>query len=658
MISALAQLPRQLRRCHACTSRSAAQRLKSSIFAESQARTQGDDNDSAKVPDPSMAIKRKRTPQLPSSVPSPKSTVRELKPTVTHEPIQLRPYQNDCIQASLDAFANGLRSVAVSLPTGAGKTVIFSQLIHRYVPPQPNRTKVLILAHRNELLTQAQAQLLRFDPSLNVQIEAGSQKAKPATADVVVASVATLGRANSPRLDKFDPDRFKLIIIDEAHHAAASLYRAILAHFTAEDADGPRVWGCSATLARHDGRSLDDIFGEVVYHKTLQEMMAEGWLAPLTAKRIRTNLSVGSVRVSRGDYQINQLSHEINTGERNELIVEQYKRYCQAERQATLVFCVDIAHVNSLQAAFEASGIACASITSKTSPVDRDSTMARFRGGQLPVLLNCAVLTEGTDVPNVDCVLLARPTCSEPLFTQMVGRGLRKHPGKEDCLVLDIVDNFAKHSLNGASCSLLGLKSEAVDREGRPAPDPAEEMEEAQAEQQEQAKVFVGAFKHAEMTVEEVDAYRDMVPTASFLERMMVPVEDTWALQVKAGCVCMSYNPTSQLYEAMLLPKTMKGTLKPIPMQCETEEQAFKALGTYIRDHHTFDFKMLLLNTQSTSLAPATNAQLRLLRTLTPNASLPAGITKTQATRRINRILTRRTVLQWRRKLGKFLQRR
>jgi ATP-dependent helicase IRC3 len=136
-------------------------------------------------------------------------------------------------------------------------------------------------------------------------------------------------------------------------------------------------------LERHDGRALDDVFEKVVFHKTLQEMMAEGWLSPLTAKRIRTNMSVGSVRVSRGDYQASQLSQEINTPERNELIVEQYKRYCQT-RRSTLVFCVDIAHVNSLQAAFEASHISCDSITSKTPTVNRDLIMARFRGGQRP----------------------------------------------------------------------------------------------------------------------------------------------------------------------------------------------------------------------------------------------------------------------------------
>eukprot|EP00730_Choanoeca_flexa_P005304 TRINITY_DN11921_c0_g1_i11.p1 TRINITY_DN11921_c0_g1~~TRINITY_DN11921_c0_g1_i11.p1 ORF type:complete len:520 (+),score=123.65 TRINITY_DN11921_c0_g1_i11:688-2247(+) len=395
---------------------------------------------------------------------------------------------------------------------------------------------------------------------------------------------------------------------------------------------------------------------QVVYFKTLKEMMQEGWLSQVKAKRIRTDIRVNPIKITKGDYQINQLSEAINSPDRNELIVEQYKRYCQGLRQSTLIFCVDIAHVTALEEAFRLSHVHCASVTAKTNAYDRQRIMEEFCRGELPVLLNCAVLTEGTDVPNVDCVILARPTCSQPLFTQMVGRGLRQHPGKADCLVLDIVDNFDKHSLSNVSFSLLGLSSETTDVQGRAVVEKTEEeVKEQKDEQKEKAEVFVGAFANTQMTVEDLDAYREMVPSATFMERAMVSVDDAWALKLKAGCICMFYNPATELYEAMLLPNSARGQLQRIPMTCESEDQAFKAIMTHVRDRYTHEFKMLVLNQQASS-APATNNQLRLLNKLIPHAPIAQHLTKSQATKKIGDTLARRTVKQWRRRLGDMLQ--
>ena len=150
----------------------------------------------------------------------------------TTQNFELRPYQNDCIQASLKDFTEGYNRIVVNLPTGYGKTVIFSHLISR-LPSSQGRKKVLVLAHRTELLAQAQEKIEQHCPGLNVDIEAGNQRAHPVTSDVVLGSVATLGRANSTRLSRFNPEEFKLIIVDEAHHSAANSYLRIIDYFGA-----------------------------------------------------------------------------------------------------------------------------------------------------------------------------------------------------------------------------------------------------------------------------------------------------------------------------------------------------------------------------------------------------------------------------------------
>ncbi|KAI9219213.1 P-loop containing nucleoside triphosphate hydrolase protein [Blastocladiella britannica] len=380
------------------------------------------------------------------------------------KPLELRPYQRECIDATLAARARGLRRMAVSLPVGAGKTVVFSTLIRDLPAPVPRATKVLVLAHRAELLDQAVKQIRRACPELNVVLDSGPVKKTVANldgVDVVVASVTALGRTGSTRLAKYNPNEFKCIVIDEAHHAAAVTYARILAHFDVRNpASHVMVWGCSATLKRADALSLGDVFDEVIYHRGFLEMIRDGHLCDFRVHSVHTPTSLASVPSVQGDYAVGALARAINTPERTAAVLQAW-RTVSDQRMATLVFAADVQHVDDLVAAFEAQGVEARGIHSQMelSPKERADLVQGFREGKVPVLVNCGILTEGTDLPNVDCIVLARPTRSSVLYQQMLGRGLRLHSSKADCLVLDVVDQHTKADIITVP-SLLGLTPE------------------------------------------------------------------------------------------------------------------------------------------------------------------------------------------------------
>ena len=369
----------------------------------------------------------------------------------------LRDYQAACIRASLACFESGVRRQAVSLPVGAGKTVVFSSLIAQLPPPSPQATKVLVLAHRIELLQQAVHQLRAANPGLRVALLTSLKRASGDDADVIVASVPALGRDGSKRLEQLDPDDFKCIVIDEAHHVASATYQRILRHFGADTAAARvRVWGCSATLQRHDGLSLQGAFDVISFQRTIVDLWAAGHLCRPRAVQVRTQVDVSGVASARGDFVAASLARVLNTPARTAAVVAAWQRWAGPDRRATLVFAADVSHAVALQTAFVAAGVAARVVDGSTHSDERADTVALFRSGGLPVLVNCNVFTEGTDIPNIDCIVLARPTRSAVLYQQMVGRGLRLHAGKTDCLLIDVVDNVGRNSIVTAP-TLLGL---------------------------------------------------------------------------------------------------------------------------------------------------------------------------------------------------------
>ncbi|PLB42690.1 ResIII-domain-containing protein [Aspergillus candidus] len=352
--------------------------------------------------------------------------------------IVLRDYQEECIQSVLDYIKQGHKRLGISLATGAGKTVIFTQLIGRIPPRNETSNRTLILAHRRELVDQAAAHCRAAYPDRTVSIEMGNLRST-GTADITIASIRSL--LSQDRLDKFDPQRFKLILVDEAHHIVAPTYRSVLDHFGLQEPtpDAPVLVGVSATFARADGLRLGAAIDHIVYHKDYMDMINDKWLANAVFTTVQSNAKLSGVKSdSRGDFQLESLARAVNTDTTNTVTVRAWLANA-ADRHSTLVFCVNVEHTRSLTDTFRAHGLDARYITGDTPQKQRDAELTAFKAGEFPVLLNCGLFTEGTDIPNIDCVLLARPTRSQNLLVQMIGRGLRLHPGKKDCHIIDMV---------------------------------------------------------------------------------------------------------------------------------------------------------------------------------------------------------------------------
>lgn len=357
--------------------------------------------------------------------------------------MELRPYQRECLESILAGYRRGLRRLLVSLPTGTGKTVVFANL-PKFLKM---KRRMLMIAHRQELLDQAAAKFAASVPDLSIGIE---QAGRSASADcrIVLASVPTIGREGSARLLDMPPDDFYLIVVDEAHHAVAPSYRRIFEHFGLFAEDSKRLLvGFTATPRRGDKHALSSVFQEVAYAKTLPEMVRAGYLCPLRGWRVSTCISLASVATRHGDFVESELASLVDVPERNQLVVEAFQELAAGRR--AVVFCVNVAHVVALAAAFQEAGVRAAPIWGAMSREDRQSVLQAFHQGELQVLTNCNVLTEGFDEPRVDCVVMARPTQSQLLYAQMVGRGTRLHSDKSDLVVIDIVDNSARHKLAG-----------------------------------------------------------------------------------------------------------------------------------------------------------------------------------------------------------------
>ncbi|PGG96101.1 hypothetical protein AJ79_09727 [Helicocarpus griseus UAMH5409] len=367
-------------------------------------------------------------------------------PNPTHTPgsvlpsseFRLRSYQEECIQSVLSYLNKGHKRLGVSLATGSGKTVIFTQLIDRIPPRGEIATQSLILVHRKELVEQAAKHCMLAYPGKTIEIEMGNSHAT-GTAEITIASIRSL--LSKGRIEKFDPDRFKLVLVDEAHHIVAPSYTEALGYFGLNEATeySPALVGVSATFSRFDGLRLGAAIDHIVYHKDYIDMIGEKWLADAVFTTVNSKADLSKVRdAPNGDFQTGQLSAAVNTDAINEITVRAWLSRAQ-ERKSTLVFGVDIDHVRCLTDTFRRFGIDARYVTSQTPKDLRTEELDAFRNQDYPVLVNCGLFTEGTDIPNIDCVLLARPTRSKNLLIQMIGRGLRLYPGKENCHIIDMV---------------------------------------------------------------------------------------------------------------------------------------------------------------------------------------------------------------------------
>jgi superfamily II DNA or RNA helicase len=362
-----------------------------------------------------------------------------------------RPYQQEAVAALLAAARRGVQRPLLVLPTGTGKTIVFALLV------QQRCGRALILAHRDELIHQAVDKLQLVAPDLAIGVVQGEEDAHDAP--TVVASVQTLSRRE--RLARLVPD-FQTIVIDEAHHAPAPSYQRILTHCRAGQADGPLVVGVTATPERGDHQSLRPVFEEIVYQKSLVEMMQAGYLADLRAIQVLLQADFDALHTRRGDFVAAELDALLFAANAPAQVLAAFQAHA-ATRKA-LLFTPTVATAYAMAATFAAAGIPAEALDGTTPLEARRALLQRWRSGATQVVANCAVLTEGFDEPSIDCVIVARPTQSRLLYQQMLGRGTRPYPGKADCLILDVVGVSTRHTLHTAA-RLLRCPASALTRQ-------------------------------------------------------------------------------------------------------------------------------------------------------------------------------------------------
>ena len=347
----------------------------------------------------------------------------------------LYPFQREAKEAVFRHWESGNMAALISLPTGSGKTIVFSDILQSSLSGSHN--KGLVLVHRDELLRQAMEKLNFVWPG--VRLSTVNEGSSNFAGQITIASVMSIVR----RLDEIP--RINTVVTDEAHHAPARSWLKIYQRIGEIIPDWQHV-GVTATPIRTKGASdLEAIFGKPVYVKSIFELIVEGYLSPLKGLEVRTEISVEDVGVNGGDFIAEELSRVINTKERNRLVVENYLELA-ADRKA-LVFAADLNHAKDLAVTFKTHGVHAAWVSGNTPLTLRRSILEKLRSGEVKVIVNCMVFTEGFDEPSLDAILVARPTRSLVLYCQMIGRGLRPYPGKKNCLFIDFVDNSSKHRL-------------------------------------------------------------------------------------------------------------------------------------------------------------------------------------------------------------------
>ncbi len=406
--------------------------------------------------------------------------------------LRLRPYQIEAQQAIVDARKRGCRAQLVSLATGLGKSVVIATL-PELLELRPTDV-TLVVAHRDELVGQLVEKMKAQNPDAVVGVEKADQVATE-DCSIIVATVQTL---TGPRLNRFVTKfgrRIALFVIDEAHHAAAPTYRAILDKLALKRPDA-LVIGFTATPQRGDGVQLAEIFPDIVYQMDARASIEAGYLVPVRSYAVNTETDLDAVASRAGDFVLGQLAEAVDTEERNLAVLEAYQTLTPGKK--TLVFTASVEHARNVAKLFKDAGIAAEYASGETPAAEREKIVAGFRGTRIDVLVNCGLYLEGFDVPSIEVIVNARPTKSTTLYTQVTGRGMR--PLDEDAfllsnlptpdarrmaisqsrkpyaIIIDIVDRARRHQLVTLP-TLWGLPAQ-IDAKGRPISELAEQYDE------------------------------------------------------------------------------------------------------------------------------------------------------------------------------------
>ena len=344
--------------------------------------------------------------------------------------MELRPYQEEARQAIFGQWDQGIHKTLLVLPTGCGKTIVFAKVADDCVR---RGSRVLILAHRGELLSQA-ADKIRKATGLGCAVEKAEETCRGSWFRVVVGSVQTL--MQEKRLGQFPADYFQTIIIDEAHHCISESYQRILKHFP--DA---QVLGVTATPDRGDMRNLGQYFESLAYEYTLPKAIREGYLSPIKALTIPLKIDMSGVSVQAGDFKAGDIGTALDPY--LEGIAQEMEKYCRDKK--TVVFLPLVKTSQKFRDLLNAHGFQAAEVNGDSA--DREEVLEGFASGRYNVLCNSMLLTEGWDCPSVDCIVVLRPTKVRSLYCQMVGRGTRLCPGKDHLLLLDFLWHTERHEL-------------------------------------------------------------------------------------------------------------------------------------------------------------------------------------------------------------------
>lgn len=399
--------------------------------------------------------------------------------------LSLRQYQTEAVEAVESGYKRGISRPLVALPTGTGKTIVFGEIIRRR-----RAGRSLVLAHRNELIDQAEKKIRLINPAANIGIVKAERDEHEAP--IVLASVQTL--AMPWRLARISAD-FDTIVVDEAHHATADTYIKVLEHVGAFSAGGPLTLGVTATPERADGTPLGDVWQEIVYSADILKMIRTRYLADLRAVRVHLEADLDEVHTRAGDLIASELADALRAANAPRHAVEAYLEHASGRK--TLIFTPTVALAHDMADAFSDAGISAEALDGATATDKRRAILDRLHSGETQVVANCAVLTEGFDEPSIDCIIIARPTKSRPLYTQMIGRGTRPFPKKADCLIIDLVGASKRHKLITAA-TLFGLELLGME-DGESIAEAAGRQENALAVQQ----------AHGRLVAETVNLFED-----------------------------------------------------------------------------------------------------------------------------------------------------
>jgi superfamily II DNA or RNA helicase len=540
-----------------------------------------------------------------------------------------RYYQTDCNDAILTAYDQGWCQQIVSMATGTGKTWVFSLLYEKIKSRLPGQ--MLVLAHTEELVDQNIKTLHEVNPTLRVDKEMAEHRADPSLADIIVASVKSLGRLNTSRIANYDISRVDKVVIDEAHHTPAETYMRVLEAFKVLESTKKLLLGCTATPQRADGIPLADIYKKMTYVYSLRQAINDGFLVKVRGYRAVTQTDISKVSISDHDFNRVELEAAIDSPERNERIVNAWLDRC--EHRKTVVYSAGIQHAQNLAVAFRNRGIEAQAIWGVD--VDRKTKLDWHRNTAGSVLVNDSLLIEGYDDPSISCIVLAAPTSSCVKFAQMCGRAFRLYPGKVDCIILGIDDICGSHSLVTLPM-LMGMPAN-LDLQGHGIVEAVELIEAMQEENPNVDFTKLKLLDNITQFIEQVNLFEVRFP-----KEVEENSEFRWVRAIDGGFVmrvpnqkadCTGVKPGRvRIYENVLGEWEIDGRLKDGLFHGvrKSIEEAFACADQQIRQRAPAS--VCLVNRSAAWMTkPATAAQMKMLNRLYKGKAWPEGFTQGQA---------------------------